>query len=87
MKSFDTSLEPTMPNLGKGRVNLKLSNSVSVQKNSSSLYNNFYLNLCIVYELNNWLRIPTYNFTLKNCLFGTVKSTRNTDKCKFTYNS
>ena len=48
-----------MLNLAKGRVNLKLSNSVSVQKNSSSLYNNFYLNLYIVYELNNWLRNPT----------------------------
>ena len=26
------------------------------------------------------------NFTLKNCLFGTVKFTRNADKSKFTYN-
>ena len=34
-------------------------------------------------NLNTWPRIPTNNFTLKNCLFGTVKLTRNVDKNKF----
>ena len=56
------------------------------KKNSFSLYSNFILNLCIVYELNNWLRILSDNFVLKNFLFGTVKLTINTDKSKFIYN-
>ena len=83
---FDTNLEPTMSNLANNRVKLKFNNSGLVQKSLSSLYNNFILNLYIVYELNTWPQNPTNNFTLKNCLFGTVKLTRNADKTKFTYN-
>ena len=65
---------------------LKFNNSVLVQVNSSSLYNNFILNLYIVYEVNNWPRNPTNNFTLKIFgLFGTVKLKRNADKSKFTF--
>ena len=75
-----------MSNLANGRVILKLSKSVVVEKSSSSLYSNFILNLYIVYELSKWSRNPTNKFTLKNCLFGTVKLTRNADKSKFTYN-
>ena len=84
--SFDTNLEPTMSNLANNRVKLKFNNSGLVQKTLSSLYSNFILNLYIVYELNTWPHNPTNNFTLKNCLFGTVKLTRNADKTKFTYN-
>ena len=40
----------------------------------------------MVYELNTWPRNSAYNFTSKNCLFGTVKLTSNADKSKFTYN-
>ena len=39
-----------------------------------------------VYELNNWLRNTADNFTLENCLFGTIKIIINADKNKFTYN-
>ena len=73
-----------MFNLDNGRVNLKISNSASVQKGFPSLHTNFILNLYIVYELNTWPRNRTNNFTLKNCLFGTVKLVRNTIKSKFT---
>ena len=38
-----------------------------------------------VYELNTQPRNPTNNFTLKYCLFDTVKLTRNADKSEFTY--
>ena len=65
------------------RAILEFNNSVF---NSSSLYSNFILILCTVYELNNWSRNPTNNFSPKNCLFGTVKSTRNADKSKFVFN-
>ena len=75
-----------MSSLANGRVILKFSNSVLVQKTFSSLYNNFILNLYTVYELSTWPRNPDNNFTLKIILFGTVKLTRNADKSKFTYN-
>ena len=70
-----------MSNLANGRVSLKCTYFDLVQKKKSSLYSNFILNLYIVYELNN----PTNNFTLKNCLFGTVKLVKNTIKSKFIY--
>ena len=47
-KLFDISLEPTMPNSVNGRVILILS-----KKTYSSLYSNFILIFCIVYEPNN----------------------------------
>ena len=75
-----------MSSLTNGRANLKFNNSVVIKKSVSSLYSDFILNLYIVYELNTWLRILANNFTLKNCLFGTVKLERNTIKIKFTYN-
>ena len=52
----------------------------------SSLYNDFILNLCIVYEFNTKPHNPANCFSLKDCLFGTVKLTKNADKSKFTYN-
>ena len=75
-----------MSNLANGRVDLKFNNFVLVQKSFSLLYNNFILNLYIVYELNTCPRNPTNNFTLKNCLFGTEKLVRNAIKSKFSYN-
>ena len=77
IKPFDTSLATIMSNLANGKVNLKFNNSVLAQTNSSSLYSNFILNLYIVYELNDWLHDPSNNFSLKNCLFGTVIKKRN----------
>ena len=59
IKPFNTNLDTTMSNLAYGRVILTFNNSVLVEKNSSSLYSNFILNLYIVYELNNWPRDPS----------------------------
>ena len=61
-------------------------NSILVWKDSSSLYSDLILNLYIVYGFNDWLRNHINTFTLKSCLFGTVKLTRNADKSKFNYN-
>ena len=65
VKPFDTNLEATMSNVANGRVILKFNNSVLVQKNPSSLYSNFILNLYIVYKLNSLPHNPTNNFTIK----------------------
>ena len=43
------------------------------------------VNVCIVYDLGAWLKIPFRNFTLKNCLFGDTNIVKNTDKEKFVY--
>ena len=61
IKPFDTNIEPTMSNLGNGKVVLKFNNSVLVQKNFSSMYSNFILNLYILCELNTWPYNPTNN--------------------------
>ena len=87
IEPFDTKLEPPMSNLANVRVTLKFNNPVLVQKSYSSLYSNFILSLYIVYKWNKWPRNPTNNFTLNNCLFGTVKLTRNAEKSKFSYNA
>ena len=75
-----------MSNLANGKMNLKFNNSVLIQKSFSSLYSNFVLSLYIVQKLNTWPRNAANNFTLKNCLFGTMKLVRNTIKSKFIYN-
>ena len=49
IQPFDTNLEPTISNLVNGRVILKFNNSVLMQKNFSSSYSNFILNLYICY--------------------------------------
>ena len=65
IKQLDSNLEPTMSNLSNGRVKLKFNNTVLMQKSSSSLYNNFILNLYMIYELNTLPRNATNIFTLK----------------------
>ena len=75
-----------MPSLANGRVNLKFINTVLVQKGFSLLYGNLVLNLYIAYELNTWPHNIVNNFTLKNCLSGTVKLVKSTIKSKFVYN-
>ena len=83
---FATGLEVTISNLANGRVNIRFNTSVLVQESFYSLYSNLFLNLYIVYEFNNWPPNPTKKFTLKHCLFGTVKLVRKVKKSKFTYN-
>ena len=43
------------------------------------------VNVCIVYDLGAWPKIPLRNFTLKNCLFGATDIVKNTDKEKYVY--
>ena len=43
------------------------------------------INLYISYILNPWLRNLNEDFTLKNCLFGSVKLSKNADPDKYKY--
>ena len=87
IKHLDPVLAPIMSILANGRVSIKFTDSVLMQKNSSSLYTNFVVNLYMVHELNNWPNNPSNNFTLKKKLFNTVKLTRNAIKSKFIYSA
>ena len=43
------------------------------------------INLYIYYILSQWLRNLSTDFTLNNCLFGSIKLTKNVDPDKFKY--
>ena len=43
------------------------------------------VNLHIVYELKMWSEDLNAEFTLKNCLFGNVRITRNADPDKYLF--
>ena len=45
------------------------------------------VNLFSVYELNTWSQDINTDFIFKNCLFGSVKLTKNADLDKFKYSS
>ena len=59
--------------------------------NGHCLINNIHIlkkviNIYIFYTLNPWLRNLNIDFTLNNCLFGSVKLTKNADPDKYKYN-
>ena len=86
IKSFDSNLEPTISNLANSKVILIFNNSVLVQKQFSLLYINFVLNIYVIYELNTCSCNASNSLTLKSCLFGIFKLTRNEDKSIFSCN-
>ena len=43
------------------------------------------MNAYIVYDLDNWLKIPLRNFALKNCLFVAIDTRKDSDKCNYEY--
>ena len=60
--------------------------------NGHCLENNIYIpkkviNIYISYILNQWPRDLNTDFTLGNCLFGSVKLTKNADPDKYKYSS
>ena len=56
-----------------------INNDISIPKNVINLY--------ISDTLSPWLRNLNTNFTLNNCLFGSVKLTKNADPDKYNYSS
>ena len=58
-------------------INNKTNNNISIPKKVINLY--------ISYTLSLWLRNLNTDFTLKNCLFGSVKLTKNADPDKYKY--
>ena len=66
-------------NTGKICVNLDRSPLVLKQNNYSKKIVNAY----IVYDLNDWPKVPLRNFTLKNCLLDATSIIKNSDKEKY----
>ena len=63
------------------KIRLTFKRSCSNQEDIS----NIVVNLFIVYELDRWSRDLNTDFTLKDCLFGSVKLTKNVDPDKYKY--
>ena len=52
-------------------------NPLVIEQNN---YTTKIVNAYIVYDLDNWSKIPFKNFTLKNCLFGAANLVKANDK-------
>ena len=62
-------------------VNLTKSPLVIEQSN----YSTKIVNPCVVYDLNDWPKVPLRNFTLKIFLFGATNIMKNSDKEMYVY--
>ena len=69
----------------KSRLRLRFEGSCLKQRNATPFNPNNVVNLFIIYELDTWSRDLNAKFTLKDCLFGNVKITKNADPDKYSY--
>ena len=69
----------------KSRLRLRLGGSYLKQEHATRSTPNSVVNLFIAWELNIWSRDLDTDFTLKDCLFGTLKPTKNGDPDKYSY--
>ena len=67
------------------RIKLKFKGSCLKQENTAPSTPNSVVNLFIVSELDRWSGDTNTDFTLKDCLFGVVKLTKNADPDKYRY--
>ena len=70
--------------MNNSRIRFKFKESCLKQDKAPFTLNNV-VNLYIVYELNIWSQDSNAEFTLKHCLFGVVKLTKNTNPNKYFY--
>ena len=67
------------------RIRLKFKGSCLKQEDTAPSTPNSVVNLFIVSELDRWSGDTNTDFTLKDCLFGVVKLTKNADPDKYRY--
>ena len=70
--------------MNNSRIKLEFKGSCLKQNKEPFVPNNV-VNLYIVYELNTWSQDLNAEFMLKDCLFGTVKITKNANPNKYSY--
>ena len=69
--------------MNNSRIRLKVKGSCLRQEHKATFTPNNVINLFIVYELDTWSRDYNIDFTMKNCLFGSKKLTKNFDPDKY----
>ena len=69
------------------RIKLKFKGSSLKQEDKAAYTPKNVVNLFIVYVLDTWSSDSSNEFTLKDCLFGTVKLTKNADADKYKYSA
>ena len=71
----------------KSRLGLRFEGSCFKKEDTAPFTLNNVVKLFIIYELNRWPQDLNSNFTLKDCLFGAVKLTKNVNSDKNKYSS
>ena len=71
--------------MNNSKIRFKFKGSYFRQEVKAPFTPNNVVNLFIVYELDRWSRDLKTDFTLKECLFGAVKLTKNDDPDKYKY--
>ena len=74
-KPPDTANKTLLQNCYKYK--LRFEGSCLKQEDTASFTSNKVVNLFIAYELDTWSRDLNAGFTLQDCLFGSVKITKN----------
>ena len=69
----------------KSKLRLRFEESCLNQEDTTPITPTNVLNLFIVYELDTWSQDLNADFALKDCLFGSVKITKNADTDKYSY--
>ena len=71
--------------MNSSKIRLKFKGNCLKQEDKASFTLDNVVTLFIVCELDRWSRDLNTDFTLKECLFGSVKLTKNADadKCKY----
>ena len=76
------SFSPKLVWMSNPKIKLRFTGSCLKQDKATFTPNNI-VNLYIVYELNIWSQDLNVKFTLKDCLIGSVKITKNADPNKY----
>ena len=78
------SFSPKLVWMNNSRIKIEFKGSCLKEDKITFAPNNV-VNLFIIYELNKWSQDLNAEFTLKDCLFGAVKITKNGDPDKYSY--
>ena len=78
------SLSPKIVWMNNYRIRLEFKGSC-LKQDKVTFTPNSVVNLFIVYELDRWSQDLNTDFTLKDCLSGSVKLTKNVDPDKYKY--
>ena len=83
IKTNNYSLNPYIDTYDMSKIRIKFNGSFLNWFPSAILHGEI-VNIYIVYEITDYLNVSTYP-TLENCLFGSIKLTKNVDIGKYGY--